>query len=187
MFAVIAAITLAAACGGSHAQAGAGKAGNTATGSLSVRACPKAADIGVFNGFDGAAAGTVSLYVMFFNETGSTCYLTGWPSVRARDAAGRWTTAKRVSAADTIAGGYAHARVVLHPDQHADAVILAGDNPAAAATSCPPSYRWLQVSAPGSPAAMKLNAWLPADATYLPACAGLHVSNVVPASALPNG
>jgi len=65
-------------------------------------------------------------------------------------------------------------------------VAFAGSDTATAGhTGCPPPYRRLRVTPPGSSRSVVLSAWLPTLDAYLPACSRIVVTMVVPASALP--
>jgi hypothetical protein len=63
-------------------------------------------------------------------------------------------------------------------------VFAGSDIPGAGHTRCPPPYSRLRVTPPGSSRSVVLSAWLPSLDAYLPACARLSVTMVVPASAL---
>jgi hypothetical protein len=77
--------------------------------------------------------------------------------------------------------------VALRHGEQADAVFTGSDVAGPGTTTCPPSYRHLRVTPPGSSRSVLLSAWLPYLDAYLPACGPIEVSMVVPASALYHG
>jgi hypothetical protein len=137
----------------------------------------------------GAAAGTVGGYVAFTNRAGTPCRLIGWPTLVAVTAAGAQTTAlhRRSTMFGPSPKLTGMPAVLLRHGERADAVFTAGDNPGPGKTICPPSYRHLRVTPPGSTTSVQLSAWLPYLDAYLPACTDIEVSMVVPASDLYRG
>lgn len=75
--------------------------------------------------------------------------------------------------------------VTLDPRAVAYAAFAGGDNPGLPTSTCPPPFRSLQVTPPGNTEPVSLSAWNPGDNQYLPNCAGIEVTMVVPASDLP--
>jgi hypothetical protein len=132
------------------------------------------------------AAGNVGGYISFKNRRGATCRLTGWPTLVAVTRAGRSTTARHVRT--TMFGPPSSLRgvpvVTLRPGQIAKVVFAGADNPGPGRTSCPPAYHRLRLTPPGSSRSVVLSAWLPSLNAYLPACARISVTMVVPPSAL---
>jgi Protein of unknown function (DUF4232) len=82
--------------------------------------------------------------------------------------------------------------VTLPPGGSAYAVVAAADQPAGAATACPPPYVRLRVAPPGGSGDVVVSAWLPGARSYLPSCAAINgsatgeVSAITPLSALPH-
>ena len=76
--------------------------------------------------------------------------------------------------------------VVLRPGKRADAVFAGSDIPGPGASSCTP-YRHFRVRAPGGSHSVLLSAWLRYLDAFMPSCAGISVTTVVPASALYRG
>lgn len=132
------------------------------------------------------AAGNVGGYVAFTNRAGVTCRLTGWPKLVAVTRAGASTTAVRVRS--TMFGPRPNIRgvpvVTLRPGETADAVLAGSDLPGPGQARCPHPYRRLRVTPPGSARSVTLSAWLPGLDAYLPSCARIAVTMVVPASAV---
>jgi Protein of unknown function (DUF4232) len=138
----------------------------------------------------GAALGTAGGYLAFANQASAPCRLSGWPRLIGIPASGRSTTAAQ--ARSTMFGPYqmfSHIPVVtLRGGERADAVFV-GSGIAPGPGPCPPPrpYRYLRVTPPGGTESVRLSAWLPGLDAYLPACAGIRVSFVVPASDLYRG
>ena len=132
------------------------------------------------------AAGNVGGYIAFTNRAGVTCRLTGWPRLVAVTRAGTATTAVRVRS--TMFGPRPNLRgvpvVILRPGATADAVFAGSDIPGPGQARCPHPYRRLRVTPPGSARSVTISAWLPGLDAYLPSCARIAVTMVVPASAL---
>jgi hypothetical protein len=80
--------------------------------------------------------------------------------------------------------------VDLSPGKSGYAVVVADDNPAGSAASCPAPYVKLRVTAPGTSASKTLSAWLPGANSYLPTCQTIsghpsdETSYIVPLSSL---
>ena len=133
--------------------------------------------------YGGAAAGTIGGVIGFTNEGRTPCHLVGWPALVAVSSAGR-TRADRtldVFGATTLT---APPVVTIKPGARAVAVLAGHGLPAPGMTRCPPAYRQLLVTPPGSDQASLISARIP-NLTYLPACYPILVSPVVPASAVP--
>jgi len=137
----------------------------------------------------GVAAGTVGGYIGFTNRGSVPCRLTGWPTLVALMRAGKSTPALHVRS--TMFGPRPIIKglpvVRLRHGERADAVFTGGDNPGPNETTCPPAYRYLRVTSPGSSRSVLLSAWLSSYGHYLPACTRIEVSMVVPASDLYHG
>jgi hypothetical protein len=133
-----------------------------------------------------AALGTVGAWLRFLNTSRTTCTLHGWPTLIAVTAAGAAAAARQTP------GSYLPfpnlngiPTATLHPGEDAFAAYAGGDNPVGNAKACPPAYRTLRVAPPGSTRFVSLsgyNAWYGQDQ---PACIGIVVSEIVPASAVP--
>jgi Domain of unknown function (DUF4232) len=139
----------------------------------------------------GAVTGRLGGYIKFTNKGHTACRLDGWPKVIAQTSSGKSTEASR-ALHGTMLGGWQYKPphpVMLTPAASAYAVIEAGDLSSNSTTPCP-TYRWLRVRPPAGAEYVKLSAWLPGDATFLPACtsatgsAEIQVSAVVPLSDL---
>lgn len=142
----------------------------------------------------GAAAGTVGGYLAFTNRGKTTCTLQGWPSLIA-SRPGASTTAIRKR--ETMFGPYENVhgvaryvrglpRVVLEPGRTAVAAFTASDVGVGPTGACPPPYRQLRVTPPGSAMSAVISAWLGNGfAHFLPSCTGIYLSMVVPASGMP--
>jgi hypothetical protein len=139
----------------------------------------------------GAVTGRLGGYIKFTNQGHTVCRLDGWPKVIAQTSSGKSTEASR-ALHGTMLGGWQYEPphpVLLTPAASAYAVIEAGDLSSNGTTPCP-TYRWLRVRPPAGAEYVKLSAWLPGDATFLPACtsatgsAEIQVSAVVPLSDL---
>jgi hypothetical protein len=134
-----------------------------------------------------AAASNVGGYIGFVNRASAPCSLTGWPTLVALTRLGRSTTALHVRS--TMFGPYIAGIpvVALRPGKMAEVAFAAGDNPGPGKTTCPPPYRHLRITPPGNSHSALLSAWLPYLDAYLPACTGITVTMVVPASDLQGG
>jgi hypothetical protein len=140
----------------------------------------------------GALGGQAGGYLTFTNKGANTCQITGWPSVTGVSRTG--ASAVLAHAQSTMFGAWQYSSpaptVTLAPGASAYAVVAADDNPVGSATSCPAPYVELRVTAPGSPAATTVSAWLPGASSYLPTCASVsgkptdEVSDVVPLTSL---
>jgi hypothetical protein len=119
----------------------------------------------------------------FTNEGRTPCRLAGWPALVAISPAGRATAGRTlvVFGATTLT---APPVVTIKPEARAVAVLTGHGQPAPGMTKCPPAYRQLLVTPPGSAHASLISARIP-NFTYLPACYPILVSPVVPASAVP--
>jgi hypothetical protein len=134
-----------------------------------------------------AALGTVGAWLRFLNTSRTTCTLHGWPTLIAVTAAGAETTAR-----DTQGGGGGGMwfpgvtgvpTVTLGPGEDAFAAYGGGDNPFGAST-CPAPYHVLRIAPPGSDTFVSLPAYNADYGQDQPACVGIEVSQIVPASAV---
>jgi hypothetical protein len=73
---------------------------------------------------------------------------------------------------------------MLDPDTAAYAAFAGSDTPGATG-KCPQSYRSILITPPGNTDPVSLSAWNPYFNHDLPACAGIEVTMVVPASDVP--
>jgi Protein of unknown function (DUF4232) len=183
--------TCVSACAGS---AGAGASGTTSpgasrAGSAGASSTARAArcqgsQLRIRLIYGGPAAGTVGAVIGFTNEGRTACRLSGWPGLVAVGPAGE-ATAKRTL--DVFAGPALTAAPVttIRPGALAVAVVAGSDNPGPGMTTCPPAYRRLRVTPPGSVSATVISAWIRDDDAYLPACSRLELSPVIRPSDLP--
>lgn len=130
------------------------------------------------------AAGTVGGYLSFVNMSKEPCHLQGWPTIIG-ETAGTTTVSRQVRSVLTFPDVTGVPTVTLDPGAAAVAAFAGGDNPAGSASSCPPPYRSIQVTPPGNTQPVSLSAWIPYDNAYLPSCAGIDVTMVVPEADLP--
>jgi hypothetical protein len=130
------------------------------------------------------AAGNVGGYIAFTNRARGSCRLSGWPTLVAVGPGGT-AVARRVRS--TMFGPNLRGIPVVRLRQGATAkaAFAGSDIPGPGHTSCPPPYRRLRVTPPGSSRSVTLSAWLPTLDAYLPACSRIEVTMVVPAAALP--
>ena len=151
-----------------------------------VRPC-EASRLKIAVGHTGTGGGQQWGYLKFENGGIATCSLRGWPFVRATRADGTAHTAVRVRS-DAVLGPPLDAppQVVLAPGQHADAVLLVGDN-SRLGNSCPAPYRALLVSAPGSTRKVRLSAWIGYADSHLASCYTPEVGPILPSRDLYQG
>ncbi|MGO9178511.1 MAG: DUF4232 domain-containing protein [Candidatus Limnocylindrales bacterium] len=134
----------------------------------------------------GGGLGTVESWLRFVNTSAFACRLSGWPTLVGVTASGGTTVARRSNVLLGLSPEAGVPSVLLAPGDAAVAAFAGSDNPLGNAASCPPSYRTLHVTPPGTTQTLSLSAWnywLGAD---LPACAGIEVTMVVPASTEPD-
>jgi len=135
----------------------------------------------------GAALGTVGGYVAFTNVSTAPCRLKGWPTLVAYTALGQATVAAH--ARSTMFGpDVRNVPVVrLRPGERAEAVFTGSDvNPRSSTRMCP-SFRFFKIGLPGRDATVRVSAWIAGLAAYMPTCAGIRVSMIVPARVLYRG
>ena len=127
--------------------------------------------------------GTVGGVIGLVNEGNRPCHLAGWPAVVAVSPAGnaRAERTLNVFGATTLT---APPVVTIKPGAQAVAVLVAHDQPAPGQAKCPPPYRRLLITPPGSTHATAVSARIP-NFTYLPACTPIQVSPVVPVPTVP--
>jgi hypothetical protein len=77
--------------------------------------------------------------------------------------------------------------VTVRPGKRADAVFAGSDVYGPGTTLCPPPYRKLLVTAPRGSRHVVVSAWLRTLGAFMPSCAGIEVTMVVPPSALYRG
>lgn len=133
----------------------------------------------------GGGLGTVGGWLRFLNASRAPCSLRGWPTLVGVTATGATTAARHEDALLTFPDIDGMPTVTLDPGDAAFAAYAGGDTPAGSAATCPPSYRTLRVAPPGATRSVSVsahNAWLGDD---LPACVGIAVTFVVPASTVP--
>lgn len=100
-------------------------------------------------------------------------------------AAGATTVARHANALLSFPAIPGVPTVTLDPGASAFAAYAGGDNPGGSSTSCPPSYRTLRVTPPGSTRSVSLSAWNAWFGHDLPVCVGIEVTMVVPAASVP--
>lgn len=164
--------------GGTPSAAASGSAsGSNSPGPVSV--C-QTAQLKIAIGATGAIAGTSGGDLLFKNKGSAACQLVGWPTLVAVTAAGKSDVA--VHARTTMFGpfGGVAGAATISPGATAGVAFTVGAN------NCARSYRTLRVTPPGNTREVVISAWLPQLDSYLPACAPVNVSPVVPLSALQN-
>lgn len=154
------------------------------SGSPELAAC-RTAELGITVVNAGAAAGMVGGYLRFTNASTETCRLRGWPTIVGVTAAGTTITSQHTNALLTFPDMTTAPTVVLGPGTIAYAAFAGGDNPGLPTSTCPPSFLSLLVTPPGNTEPVALSAWNPGYNQFLPDCAGIEVTMVVPAAALP--
>lgn len=131
-----------------------------------------------------ATAGTVGAWLQFVNTSTERCQLQGWPTVVGVTPTGATTVARQTNAELTFPLISGVPTATLDPGEAAFAAFGGSDTPGATGT-CPPSYRSLRITPPGNTESVSLSAWNPYFNQDLPACAGIQVTMVVPASDVP--
>ena len=134
--------------------------------------------------YGGPAAGTVGAVLGLTNQGREPCRLAGWPALVALGPAGRTTAVATLG----VFGGPALTRppvVTVMPGAEAVAVLAVADAPGPGLTTCPPPYRRLRVTPPGTSRSTVISAWIPHYGAYLPACYRVSISPVIPRSLLP--
>lgn len=134
--------------------------------------------------YGGPAAGTTGAVIGFTNDGSTPCHMAGWPAVITISPARRATASRTLS---VFAGPMLTSPpvVMIRPGARAVAILAGHDEPGPGVTKCPPAYRRLHVTPPGSAWATVISAWIPHFDAYLPACSPLQVSPLIPAAALP--
>lgn len=155
-------------------------AAEPAASTNSVPVC-QTGDLKISIGPTGASAGMSGGDLDFTNRSGSACQLVGWPQLVGVTASGATTTAVQVHS--TQFGPFNGGTVsTVHLDAGATAAVAF----IVSANNCTDTYRTLRVTPPGNTASVVVSGWLAQIKTYLPACAPIDVSPLVPASDLPN-
>lgn len=135
----------------------------------------------------GVAAGTEGGEIRFTNTSTAVCSLHGWPTVVGVTAQGV-ASAPATNFDGPILGGpglpngplQGIPTVSLKPGQSVEATVAGNANPPGNATSCPPPYRTLRITPPGSSQTVTVSAWLSYADAYFPSCASLEVTMVAP-------
>ena len=130
------------------------------------------------------AAGTVGGWLRFVNASTEPCQFGGWPTLVGVTAAGTATVARQTNAELIFPLITGVRTITMAPGDAAFAAFAGSDTPGASGT-CPPSYRSLRVTPPGNTESVSLSAWIAYYNHDLPACAGIDVTMVVPASDVP--
>lgn len=131
-----------------------------------------------------AGLGTVGGWLRFLNASSEPCSLHGWPVLVGVTAAGATTVARQANALLTFPLITGVPTATLNPGDSAFAAYAGGDTPTGSTNTCPPSYRTLRVAPPGSTQPVSLSAWNAWFGHDLPACVGIEVTMVVPASSV---
>lgn len=155
------------------------------TSSAAAAACASA-DLVITAVDSGGGLGTVGGWLRFQNVGSEPCTLTGWPQVVGVTAGGARTTAGHAIALLDSPVLSSTPVVAIAPGESAVASYAGGDNPTGSASSCPPPYHTLQVTAPGTTRPVSVsayNVWLGQD---LPSCVGIEVTPVVAGSLVPS-
>lgn len=170
--------------------AGSGSSSTAAsmTQSVPVKAC-RGSDLEIKLARSFVAAGNVGGSIGFTNRAATPCNLTGWPRLVAVTKAGSSVSAKRIRTTmfgprPDIVGVPV---VKLRHGERAEAVFAGSDIPGPGQTSCPPPFRRLRVTLPGSSQSVPLYAWLPNLDAYLPSCSRIVVTMMVAAAELRGG
>jgi hypothetical protein len=156
----------------------------TTSGSPELAATCRTADLGITVVNAGAAAGMVGGYLRFTNASTETCRLRGWPTIVGVAADGTTVASRHTNAVLTFPDIRIALTVVLGPGAIAYAAFAGGDNPRPQTSTCPPSFLTLRVTPPENVESVALSAWNPGYNQFLPDCAGIEVTMVVPAAAL---
>jgi Protein of unknown function (DUF4232) len=134
--------------------------------------------------YGGPAAGTVGAVLGLTNQGREPCRLAGWPVLVALGPSERTTAVRTLG----VFGGPALTRppvVTIRPGAQAVAVLTVVDAPGPGLTTCPPPYRRLRVTPPGTSRSTVIPAWIPQAGIYLPACYRVSISPVIARSLLP--
>jgi hypothetical protein len=120
----------------------------------------------------GALAGQAGGYLKFTNDGGTSCRMSGWPTVIGLTAAGQATRLRHMQSSMFGAWHYTAPppAITLKPGDSAYAIVAADDKPAGGNARCPASYARLRVSPPGDSGNVTISAYLPGAVSYLPAC-----------------
>jgi hypothetical protein len=128
-----------------------------------------------------AAAGTEGAWLQF-TDSADPCSMQGWPSLVGVTATGSTTTARDTDSELDFPGISSPPLISLTRGDAAYAA-FAGSDTQSGSKPCGPSYKSLRVGPPKGSATVVISAWLPYFNGYLPACAGINVTFVIPASA----
>lgn len=124
----------------------------------------------------GSVTGEEGGLLRFKNLSGSSCNLSGWPTVRAIVANGT-TVPSEHAVGGTMLFGWnwskqqSPPKVTLQPNGSAYSILASADTArnGRPRKSCP-TAKQLVVYAPGVGTKVKLSAWLPGDGAFLPLC-----------------
>jgi hypothetical protein len=133
-----------------------------------------------------AGLGAVGGYLRFENVGTESCVLTGWPNLVGVTVGGSRAIATHSTAILDYPPDAGMPDVIIAPGESAFAGFQGGDNPTGDARTCPPSYRTLEVSAPGTTKTVSIsayNAWLGQDLT---SCSGIEVTPVIAQDLVPS-
>lgn len=138
--------------------------------------------ISLFKG--GGGLGTVGGWLRFVNASAASCELQGWPTLVGVTRTGATTAAGQTNAELDFPLETGAPSIRLALGDAAFAAFAGSDTPGASGT-CPASYRSLRVAPPGATKSVSLSGWIAWYNDYLPACAGISVTMLVPASDVP--
>jgi hypothetical protein len=142
---------------------------------VSLHACGAARLAITLTGTD-AVDGQAGGYLTFTNDGGSTCLISGWPTVTGVTSTGTATALVHTTSSIFAAWKATSPPPVIHlaPGQSAYAIVAGADHPAGNVTSCLAPYVRLRVSPPGSTASTTLAFPVP----YLPRCPSITGATV---------
>jgi hypothetical protein len=134
----------------------------------------------------GFGAGNVGAWLRFRNASSVACRLHGWPTLVGVTAEGDRTTAGKTTSVMTFPESFTTApRMVLAPGDIAYAAFEGSDTPPEPPASCPPDYVALELTLPADTDPIAVSAWNDWLGALQPACAGLEVTMILPASDVP--
>jgi hypothetical protein len=158
------------------------------TTSSAPRVC-RSVQLTITVGWSFAGLGTAGANIRFRNHSSRPCSLHGWPTLTLQtpgpDAeqthAQNWPGS---SFADVTRNGVP--TVILRPNQRADA-IFEGPDGQTTSTPCGPAYRTLRVALPGDHQNTTLSGWIGYLDHFMPSCAQIHISPILPSTAVYKG
>ena len=147
------------------------------------------AQLAITVGHSFAADTVAGANIRFTNRSSRACWLRGWPTlVFQTDPSGRTTKAK--DAPDPAFANVRHIGdpvVLLRPGQRGDAVFDGAGGPLSGRGTCGPGFRTIRVSTPSDSQHITVSAWIAWLGAFMPPCSQIHVSPILPASAVYKG